>query len=161
MKEKTSLVCLCTLIFLLTFVLEACALPPNPHPKRHRPKKAIIHKPRLYVPAPYRVKPPAPSRRHLWMQRYRHPSGVYIGGFWRPPHKAGYIWADGYLNKDGVWVFGFWKPVKAKKDYAWVPGYWDGTIWAEGYWRQTIKLGFVWVPGGYNSAGVWIKGHWK
>ena len=159
MKGKTGLVCLCTLVFLLMLVLEACALPPKPHPKRH--KKAIIHKHRPYVPAPHRVKPPAPSKRHLWVQRYRHPSGVYIGGFWRPPHKTGYAWTDGYLNEDGVWVSGFWKPLKAKKGHVWVPGYWESTIWGDGYWRLAIKTGFAWTPGSYNSSGIWIKGCWK
>ena len=161
MKGKSCLVYLCAFIFLLAFVLEACALPPKPHPKRHQFKKAIIHKHRPYVPAPHRVKPLAPSKRHLWMKRFRHPSGVYIGGFWRPPQKAGYMWVDGYLNENGVWVSGFWKPVKAKKGHAWVPGYWGGTIWIDGYWRLSIKPGFVWIGGSCNSAGVWIKGRWK
>jgi len=127
---------------------------PEKHPRPLHPKKK-------YMISPPAVRPKAPGSSHVWVPRYRHPSGVYVGGYWRPPSRASFIWIEGYWNEGGAWVFGYWKPLKVKPGYVWVPGYWGNTVWVNGYWRPAKKPNHIWVPGHYNNRGVWIKGHWK
>ncbi len=133
-----------TCIFLFTLLVKGFAFPSSPPPEPRSPE----------MPAP-------PGPGYVWTPFYRHPSGIYIGGFWRVPHREGYVWIEGYLNEDGEWVFGFWKPVKIKNGRVWVPGYWDGTKWINGYWRPARKPGYIWVPGHYNKDGVWMRGKWE
>jgi len=160
------------IFFLLSFVAEGFSVPPKhrlpkPHPgnpyfhkvrPKHRPP---IYKKRRYIVAPPAFRPKPPGPKYIWVPRYKHPSGIYIGGYWRPPSKPSFIWVDGYWNEEGEWVFGYWKPIEVKPGYLWAPGYWDNTIWVEGYWRPAKKPNYIWVPGYYNTRGVRIKGHWK
>ena len=152
-KMRFFLITFGALLFLLSFVAEGFSVPP-----KHRPP---IHKKPRYTFAPPAFRPKPPGPKYIWIPQYRHPSGVYIGGCWRPPSKPGFIWVDGYWDEEGNWVFGYWKPTEVKPEYLWVPGYWDNAIWIEGYWRPAKKPNFIWVPGHYNASGVWIRGHWK
>jgi hypothetical protein len=169
-KIRVFLIVCGAILFSFSVVTEGCAAPPlGPrHPPRkvqpHKvsPKhRAPVYKKRIYVIAPLAVKPKPPTFQHIWIPRYRHPSGTYIGGYWRPPSRPGFTWVDGRWNEEGLWVFGYWKPLIEKPGYLWVPGYWDGTLWVDGYWRPAKKTGLIWVPAHYSSGGVWIKGHWK
>ena len=160
------------MLFLLSPIAEGLSAPPKhpppkhplgkPHVHRVPPKHAPpVYKTRKYIAAPPAFRPNPPGPKYLWVPRYRHPSGVYIGGYWRPPSKPGFTWVDGYSNTAGVRIFGYWKPIRVKPGYIWAPGYWNNTVWVNGYWRQAQKPNLVWVPGHYNSNGVRKKGHWK
>ncbi len=104
---------------------------------------------------------PYPGPKYRWIRRYKHQSGAYIGGYWRPPCGVGFSWVDGYWDAKGAWVFGNCNPAKLRKNYMWAPGYWDSSVWIKGYWRPRKKAGFAWAPGHYNNKGIWIKGHWR
>jgi len=63
---------------------------PTKHPrKKHRsygaPEKhpRPLHPKKKYMISPPAVRPKAPGSSHVWVPRYRHPSGVYVGGYWR------------------------------------------------------------------------------
>ena len=174
LKLRNFLFAWVAILFLFSLVNWGCSAPPHPrvrplkhppgkphvykvHPKHHPP----IHKKRAYVVAPLPFRPSPPGPRYFWVPRYRHPSGVYIGGYWRPQSKPNFIWVEGYWNAQGEWVFGYWKPVKATPGHVWVPGYWNGTLWVEGYWRQERKPNHIWISGHYGTHGLWIKGYWK
>ncbi|MBN1828441.1 MAG: YXWGXW repeat-containing protein [Deltaproteobacteria bacterium] len=150
----TMAVALVVIFFLSTI---ASAFPP--HPKR--PIKRPIVRKHLFVPAPLPLKPPPPAAGFIWIERYKHASGVYIGGFWRPAAKEGFVWTDGVWSDDGQWTPGHWAPVKAKPGFFWVPGYWNGAVWVEGYWRPSVNQGHGWIPGHYDDSGFWLAGHWE
>ena len=160
------------ILFLVSVAAEGLSAPPKHPPKKPPPGKPHlykvrpkhvppVYKTRKYVAVPPAFRPKAPGPKYIWVTRYRHPSGVYVGGYWRPPSKPGFVWVDGYWNTAGIWVFGYWKPLQVRPGYAWVPGYWNSTVWVDGYWRRAQRPNLVWVPGHDNSNGVWIRGHWK
>ncbi len=168
--RKLNTICQLSLILSLIYMIgsfEAWAAPPKPLP----PKKIVMPPPppppvrkpikQRFKLAPLPSRPAPPAAGYVWVERYMHPSGKYVGGFWRPQHKPGYLWIKGYWNDEGDWIFGFWKPEKPKVGHVWEPGYWDGIIWIEGYWRVEEKPDFIWVPGHFNSKGIWVKGHWQ
>ncbi len=70
------------------------------------------------------VKPPPPGPDYVWVDRVKLPSGIYVGGFWRPVKKPDFVWVGGYRDSQGLWVAGFWKPVKVRRGYVWIPGHW-------------------------------------
>lgn len=156
-RTKTVFIFVSIIVFLFSTFIEVFAFRPL---KPVRPGRRPAVK-RRFIPAPIAVRPVRQGPKHIWMRRYKLPSGVYIGGFWRPPCRASFTWVDGRWNDEGKWVFGYCKPVKIRAGYLWVPGYRDGGKWFEGYWRPASRAGFVWVPGHYNASGIWIKGHWK
>jgi len=141
-------------LVIFGFVGLTIAKPPL---RRHpRPRPVVVKKPVIvHVPA----KPPRPAKSHLWVPRYKLHSGVVVGGHWRPPAKAGYHWKDGHWD-NGNWIPGHWVPNKAKPKHVWVPGYWNASVWVDGYWRPQVKVGFSWLNGHLNAAGVWITGRW-
>ncbi len=141
---------LCFIVF--SFLSEAFAGPP----RRHKP-----YKKRRYLHVPPARRPVSPGSKYRWIRRYKHQSGAYIGGYWRPPCGVGFSWVDGYWDAEGAWVFGNCNPAKLRKNYMWAPGYWDSSVWIKGYWRPRKKAGFAWAPGHYNNKGIWIKGHWR
>ena len=160
------------ILFLLSMVAEGLSASPGhsrkkPHPEKRNvfqapPKyQSQVQQRRKYVVAKPAYRTPHRGPEHRWVPRYRHPSGVYFGGYWRPSSKPGFIWVDGFSNTVGVWVSGYWKPLCERPGYRWIPGYRNKRVWVDGYWRQTRKHGPAWVPGYYNRNGMVIKGHWK
>jgi hypothetical protein len=65
---------------------------------------------------PVLVRPPQPSRAHVWINEEWEPNGAayrYSGGHWDMPPHPGYIWRQGYWRRhhhDGEeWVRGGWR----------------------------------------------------
>jgi len=84
--------------------------PGKPRPHKVSPKHRVpAYKKRIYVIAPLAVKPTPPTSKHIWVPRYRHPSGTYIGGCWRPATKSNLIWVPGHYSSSGVWIKAHWK----------------------------------------------------
>ena len=63
---------------------------------------------------PVVVRPPQPSRTHVWVNEEWEPNGTsykYSGGHWAPPPQPGYYRKPGHWKKSKrgqVWVKGSW-----------------------------------------------------
>ena len=139
---------------LFGFSVYAVAKPPvNPH---HGIRPNVVRHPVIiHIP----IKPIQPAENHLWVPQYQLHTGVLIGGHWRPPAKEGFYWQEGHWNGNR-WIHGHWIPNTPNPNHIWVPGYWDGSLWIDGYWRPQVRIGFTWIDGHFDGAGVWITGHW-
>jgi len=143
-----------TLVIFLYTGFTIAGPPVRRHPPRRRPivvKKPII----IHVKA----RSPRPSKRHLWVPRYKLHTGIMVGGHWRTPVKKRFFWKEGHWQGNR-WIPGHWVPKEMKVGHAWVPGYWDVSVWINGYWRPKVKIGFSWSCGHFDSVGVWIIGRW-
>ncbi len=59
---------------------------------------------------------------------------LWVDGFWRPEHRAGFTWVEAWYSEEGLFHAGYWYPLEEREGHVWVPGWFDGNDWVEGYW---------------------------
>ncbi|MDX2088776.1 MAG: hypothetical protein SFX73_13045, partial [Kofleriaceae bacterium] len=126
-------------------------------------KAGFWGRPRLRVETP--PPPPSPGARWIagvWLRK--NDQWIWSPGFYerigRPPPAPRAETPPTKPEPDAVWLAGFWRWEDARRDYTWVPGYWErppgaGYVWV---WDEVQPV--VATPSAPSAPVVRRTGRW-